>query len=431
MATRRRAMPRPTPSFKLRNEDIISIGNIRANSTPDSPMFKRASILLACHDGLSGKEIAAKYSVTPNMVINWRRRYEEKGIEGIYDEHRTGRRNIGVSADEKVQEIIQQHKQEGVKYSAKSLAEEIGVSISTVKRALSRLGIVISRHRSWNIDVDSMLLCKYVKIVGLYISTLCHILVLMIHKSDNIDSSGNGFVVTTNSSLSKAIESNKPSDGALSLTKALCSARISSTNKTTSGRAISPKSFIENFTSKDDDTDYIIVIHGDQEALQGSTFHSVATNTPSEWFDCTKAWINALDKKSNSGELLTNELSNWINSKSQEYEPFIWYIKNSLDHIENESDIWKTNTDKNYETLVKITYEYKDNEGNSITSHIESYDQIPKISSIDDVNNLNEYKNNVSNIEKAVREMRDEVTNQFYGKLLNSNQKKTTSKNTE
>ena len=114
-------MPRPTPSFKLRNEDIISIGNIRANSTPDSPMFKRASILLACHDGLSGKEIAAKYSVTPNMVINWRRRYEEKGIEGIYDEHRTGRRNIGVSADEKVQEIIQQHKQEGVKYSAKSL----------------------------------------------------------------------------------------------------------------------------------------------------------------------------------------------------------------------------------------------------------------------------------------------------------------------
>ena len=365
------------------------------------------------------------------MVINWRRRYEEKGIEGIYDEHRTGRRNIGVSADEKVQEIIQQHKQEGVKYSAKSLAEEIGVSISTVKRALSRLGIVISRHRSWNIDVDSMLLCKYVKIVGLYISTLCHILVLMIHKSDNIDSSGNGFVVTTNSSLSKAIESNKPSDGALSLTKALCSARISSTNKTTSWRAISPKSFIENFTSKDDDTDYIIVIHGDQEALQGSTFHSVATNTPSEWFDCTKAWINALDKKSNSGELLTNELSNWINSKSQEYEPFIWYIKNSLDHIENESDIWKTNTDKNYETLVKITYEYKDNEGNSITSHIESYDQIPKISSIDDVNNLNEYKNNVSNIEKAVREMRDEVTNQFYGKLLNSNQKKTTSKNTE
>ena len=143
-----------------------------------------------------------------------------------------------------------------------------------------------------------MLLCKYVKIVGLYISTLCHILVLMIHKSDNIDSSGNGFVVTTNSSLSKAIESNKPSDGALSLTKALCSARISSTNKTTSGRTISPKSFIENFTSKDDDTDYIIVIHGDQEALQGSTFHSVATNTPSEWFDCTKAWINALDKKS-------------------------------------------------------------------------------------------------------------------------------------
>ena len=47
-------MSRPTPSFKLANEDIISIGNIRDNSTPGSPMFKRASMLLACHDDLSG-----------------------------------------------------------------------------------------------------------------------------------------------------------------------------------------------------------------------------------------------------------------------------------------------------------------------------------------------------------------------------------------
>lgn len=422
-------MPRPTPSFKLRDEDIIPIGNIRANSTPDSPMFKRASILLACHDGISGKEIAAKYSVTPNMVITWRRRYEEKGIKGIYDEPRTGRRDLGFSADEKVQEFIQQHKQEGVKYSAKSLSEEMGVSISTVKRALSRLGIVISRHRSWNIDVDSMLLCKYIKVVGLYISTLCHIIVLMIHKDDNINSSGDGFVVTSNSSISKTIESNKPSDGALSLTKALCSVRVSSLNKT-SGRSLSPKSFIENFANKDDDTDYVIIIHGAQEALQGSTFHSVVANTPSEWFDCAKVWINALDKKSNSGELLVNELNKWINNNTQEYEPFIWYIKNSSNYIDNKLDINENSINDNYETFVKITYEYKDNEGKSITSYVESYNQIPKISSIDDANNLNEYKNNVSNIEKAVREIRDEATNQFYGKLLNSNQKKTTSKNT-
>ena len=66
---------------------------------------QRAKIILLAADGMTNIEIAAKLGTTRETVGKWRKRYLKHGIEGIYDELRTGRpRTYG---DEQIAELIQ------------------------------------------------------------------------------------------------------------------------------------------------------------------------------------------------------------------------------------------------------------------------------------------------------------------------------------
>src|SRR5215831_14330193 len=66
----------------------------------------RARIVLGCAAGLSNKAVAAHERVTPQTVGKWRRRFVERGLDGLLDEPRPGvPRKIG---DGKVESVILQ-----------------------------------------------------------------------------------------------------------------------------------------------------------------------------------------------------------------------------------------------------------------------------------------------------------------------------------
>lgn len=82
--------PRPKDIYltieqKNHLEDLI-----RCQTTPKRT-YLRAKIILLAAEGCSNAEISRKLDYHRNCIIEWRRRYAQKGFNGLYDLHRSGR----------------------------------------------------------------------------------------------------------------------------------------------------------------------------------------------------------------------------------------------------------------------------------------------------------------------------------------------------
>ncbi|MDF1569669.1 MAG: helix-turn-helix domain-containing protein, partial [Spirochaetaceae bacterium] len=79
------------PKVDLTGEEkdqLSSFANSR--SLPHGQVY-RAKIVLLAAEGMTNIEIADALNTTRETVGKWRKRYLEKGIEGLYDELRPGK----------------------------------------------------------------------------------------------------------------------------------------------------------------------------------------------------------------------------------------------------------------------------------------------------------------------------------------------------
>lgn len=91
--------------------------------------------------------ISKALGVSRETVSKWRQRFVCQGIEGLYDEYRSGRpRSID---DEQVTELVSKtlhSKPKGAtQWSTRDMAEQTGISKSTVHRVWSALGLKAHR----------------------------------------------------------------------------------------------------------------------------------------------------------------------------------------------------------------------------------------------------------------------------------------------
>ncbi|TDC05647.1 FCD domain-containing protein [Nonomuraea longispora] len=92
----------------------------------------RSRIVLACADGLSRKEIAARLAVSSATVAKWLARFVERGLDGLADAPRPGRpRSTGRQEAERV---IAAAAGGSAVPSTRSMARQLGLSQSTVAR---------------------------------------------------------------------------------------------------------------------------------------------------------------------------------------------------------------------------------------------------------------------------------------------------------
>jgi transposase len=93
-------------------------------------------------DGVAHAEIARRFSISRQTVINWRARYESRGVAGLVDEDRSGRprtldrdRLIAVT-------LAPPPKKYGVTHwSSRLLATHLGIGYGTVARVWRDHGI--------------------------------------------------------------------------------------------------------------------------------------------------------------------------------------------------------------------------------------------------------------------------------------------------
>jgi transposase len=113
-------------------------------------------VLLAAENKLIAPQIASLVRVNDQTVRNWLRRYEQDGIQGLYDEPRTGApRKVTDGYEKRLLEVVRQRPRSleqpfsmwTIQRLVDFLGAEFGIRLSkaTIQRLLSDNEIVFSR----------------------------------------------------------------------------------------------------------------------------------------------------------------------------------------------------------------------------------------------------------------------------------------------
>ena len=85
------AMPRKAPIPNCSELDRKILEQWAHSRTEESRLVERAKIILKCLHGERVHTIARELNVRPNTVIEWRRRFDKQGINGLKDRPRSGK----------------------------------------------------------------------------------------------------------------------------------------------------------------------------------------------------------------------------------------------------------------------------------------------------------------------------------------------------
>ena len=172
----------------LSSEQQEQLEAVAASTSMPHGLVVRARMILACAEGLSNAAVAAKVGASPQAVGKWRRRFLERGVEGLHDELRPGRPRT--YEDEKVAAVInralQQRPGEATHWSVRLMASAEGVSKSTVQRWFSLFGVKPHLHETFKLSTDPFFIEKVRDIVGLYLNPPEHALVLCVDEKSQI-----------------------------------------------------------------------------------------------------------------------------------------------------------------------------------------------------------------------------------------------------
>ena len=143
--------------------------------------------MLLAAEGVANTRIAELSDATVTTVLNWRGRYEDRGIAGLRDAPRPGRpRSLDHRAI--VAETLKPPpKRLGVTHwSSRLLAARLHVSPSAIQRAWRAYGIKPWKAESFRFSTDPELVAKVTDICGLYLSPPENAIVLCVDEKSQI-----------------------------------------------------------------------------------------------------------------------------------------------------------------------------------------------------------------------------------------------------
>ena len=179
---------RQLPPVVLTDEQREQMTTLSESTSMPYGVVQRARIVLACAQGLTNSAVATRLSVSPSAVGKWRRRFIERGVQGLHDELRPGRPRT--YDDDKVAELInralQRKPDHASAWSVRLMAEAEGVSKSTVQRWFSLFGVKPHLSDTFKLSSDPFFVEKVRDVTGLYLSPPDNAMVLCVDEKSQI-----------------------------------------------------------------------------------------------------------------------------------------------------------------------------------------------------------------------------------------------------
>jgi transposase len=148
----------------------------------------RARIVLACAAGGHDLAVAERIAMSPATVGKWRRRFIERGMDGLLDEPRPGapRKISDADVERVIARTLETKPRDATHWSTRSMAAEIGMSQSAVTRIWRAFALQPHRTTSFKLSKDPLFIEKVRDIVGLYLSPPDKALVLCVDEKTQI-----------------------------------------------------------------------------------------------------------------------------------------------------------------------------------------------------------------------------------------------------
>ncbi len=178
---------RPAPALALRDGDRNKLEGWLRSRSLSSGLTKRARMILLAADGVGNRVIAQTVGASPTTVIEWRARYEERGLAGLVDRERSGRPPILNHRHIVAETLKPPPKKLGVTHwSSRLLAERLKVSPSAIQRAWRSYGVKPWKAESFRFSTDPELIGKVTDICGLYLAPPENAIVLCVDEKSQI-----------------------------------------------------------------------------------------------------------------------------------------------------------------------------------------------------------------------------------------------------
>ena len=179
---------RPKRQLTINDTERAQLSGIARSRSMPAALVLRAKIVLACEGEASNQAVAAGLDLNPHTVSKWRNRFVAERLQGLYDEVRSGRpRTV---KDEAVATLINKtltsKPQAATHWSVRSMAEETGLSKSTVHRLFQLFALQPHRTRSFKISSDPFFVEKLRDIVGLYLNPPDQALVFCVDEKSQV-----------------------------------------------------------------------------------------------------------------------------------------------------------------------------------------------------------------------------------------------------
>jgi transposase len=159
----------------------------QSRALPAGDVF-RARLILALADGLTYREIERKLGASAPTVVKWKSRFEQAGMAGLQGRHQGSRpRTATPAVQARIIRRAQQKPSDGsTHWSCRKLAEELGISKSTVQRVLSQTKVRPHRLERYMASNDPEFETKAADIIGLYLNPPQHAAVFCVDEKTAI-----------------------------------------------------------------------------------------------------------------------------------------------------------------------------------------------------------------------------------------------------